>query len=359
MNKWNFDLDYLNYVVKKGNIMLQDKKLTNKTKKLITDDIKMFEGFINNCYDLPSEEGKYDDSYSFSKLKRIFLKEAFNHYNFLGDDLIDFIINLSEEQIFNDDWCFYSNILPFDKQVELTLETYSSVSSKLYNLAKKIILDESVSQIQVVNDLDASSYCHYSDIVKLPFLIVDPDETNNLFNHEIQHAIEDVLKLKVPSVFLELGSITLELLFNDTLFLKQNYLCIDDYNDRIEELSFHLKELHDYFKLLKKLKIYNFDVNNKEFINLLVSNVCVNVEDIKYYLIEKLNDCDYDLYMCYAFSCLKAIELREKINNSKCDILELLNSYYVKHFDFRIPKDKYKVYERYVDEMKQKTKRIK
>ena len=60
--------------------------------------------------------------------------------------------------------------------------------------------------------------------------------------------------------------------------------------------------------------------------------------------------------MRYLFSFLKAIELREaKINNPQAELLEpYIKS---KKFNFEIPQDSFRVYDRYIEEMNQKVKK--
>lgn len=354
MSKWNFNLDYLEETIKMGNKMLLDKKLSNKMRKKVIMDINVFKNFISGKYEVPSEKAIYDDNYSFIKLKKFFLKDAKEHYEFLGEELINFIINLKKEDIFNFDNFDFQNVLPVEKQMELTLENYKKISNDFYKCANELMIDDKVSQIQITHDAD--SYCYYSDIVKLPFLIINPSECNNILNHEVQHAIEIMLNLEIPTVFSELGSITLELLFNDKLFEYQNYLSGFDYYDRFDDMSCQLDDLSDYFHLLKKLKTYDFKPNKKEFMDLFSSSIGIKQNDIKLFLIDLLNDCEYDLDICYTLSFLKAIELREQVNNSNCNLMELLNQNYTK-FNFLIPNDGFKIYERYIDEMKQKTKK--
>jgi len=353
---YNFDMNYMNNVIKKGNKLLLNKNLSKMNKELIIDDINMFKRFINNNYEIIGGNSIYTKKDSFSKLRVDFLKEAKEHYEFLGESLIDYIIKIYKSNMFNYEQNNIEQIVPFEKQVELTLKNYKIVSPKLYEYAKKFIIDKSVSQIQVVNDINVSSFCHYSDIVKLPFVIINPNELSNIFNHEVQHALEDMLRLKVPNVYAELGSITLELLFNDRLYEEQNYLFESDYGDRLEDISFLLIQLCDYLQLLKRLKKYNFNLNNMEFKKLCSYYIGADEDKIYDYLTDVLNDCFYDSYMCYVLSFFKAIEIRKMHKNH--DVLDLLKMYYTKNFKFEIPKDGYKIYEKYVDEMKQKTKRI-
>lgn len=357
MNNWNFDIDYLNQVVKKGNELLKDEKLSHKKRKIIDKDIQVFKQFIKGDFSLPDEEVPHYDGLSYTKLKNLFLKDAKEHYEFLGKHLIDYIIKVYYEHIFKIENTYYERPLPFDKQVYLTLKNYNTVSSKLYEYAKKIVFNNSFSQIQLVDDSDYSSFCHYSEIVKNPFIIVDSEENNNIFNHELQHAIEDVLDLKIPTVYLELGSIELELLFNDTLFKEKNYLCSDDYGDRMEETDNILEELHLYLTLLKRLAKYDFKINNDGFIKVCSKSMRIYEEQVNEWLYDTLTNCNYDLYICYLMSYLKAIEIRENQYKYQGDVLHLLNQYYKPKPVLQIPEDGIEIYKRYVKEMNEKTKR--
>ena len=75
------------------------------------------------------------------------------------------------------------------------------------------------------------------------------------------------------------------------------------------------------------------------------------------FLKELVNNNDYDEYICYLLSYLKAIELRYISKKFDSDKSELLIPYIQKNnFNFNWNPDSFKIYENYVNEMYQKTK---
>lgn len=355
---WNFDKEFFKTVVSQGKETLNSNNLSRRKRQSLRIDIETFERFIQGDFDF-----KFSESYRISlpknidKLKEYILTKMAKQYKTLGKELIIWLIALSEENIFNIESYGNNNIseLTIDEQAELTIKNYEKNSHKYLEIVKKIICDKSIKQIQAA--IDVGSYCHHDSITGQSFVIVDQEGEACIFNHEIQHAVEMLYKYKTNPLFCELGPIYHELLFNDELYKSQGYLENGDYYFRIEEFDILLKSISEYLQVVLLFANKNFDISTNEFLNTFIDIEKIDPVLLEEYLREEVASSEKIEDMNYIFSFLKAIELKEK-NNNQTEFLE----HYIdrKKFNFNIPKDNFKVYERYIEEISQKTrKRIK
>jgi len=356
---WNFNKEFLRNVVNQGKETLKTNNLSRKRRQSLRIDIETFERFIQGDFEL-----KRPDSYRISlpknidKLKEYILTKMIKLYKTLGKDLIKWLMFLSEEQIFKEIKIEYGNFseIPLEEQVELTLKNYEKNSPIFLETAKNIILDKSINQIQVAEFMD--SYCHHDSITGQSFIIINPQEEPCIFNHEVQHAVEMLHKYPTSPLYCELGPIYHELLFIEELYQSKGYLKPGDYDFRIDDLAYLLHSIYFYFQILLRFENKNFDVTTDEFLKTFLHVEEIKSSELEVYLREEIATNEVIEDLNYILSILKAIELKEiksKPNNNQTNILESLIKR--KAFNFTIPKDNYKVYQRYIEEMEQKTKK--
>lgn len=359
--RWSFDNNFLIDTIKKGEEQLKSKELSRSKRKETQQDIETFKRYINGDFELQSENNRQVRlPKQKEKFKDYILKRMIKQYKTLGDETIKYIINLYEEEIFteNDDLCYETTELLLDYEAELIIKNYEKNSPKFLIPAKKIILDNSIKQIQ--SSQFASSYCHCDSITEQPYIIINPEDIPCIFNHEVEHAIEYLLGYSYNQLYGELGPIFYEMLFNEELYKKQGFLKSGDYYFRISEMYNLLDIVSSYFEILLLFKESNFDLSTEAFFQTFIDKKSINPSHLEDYLKEEIANEEILNDMCYLFSTLKAIELREQKINTPNNNNEILEPYITsKKFNFSIPKDGFKVYERYIEDMSQKVKRKK
>jgi len=356
MKKWQFDKQFLERNINEGIILLNDNELDKLERIIIKNDLKTLKQYLTG--DFESYNTSIKNFKSLEKLKKYVLIKAQNIYITLGKELIDWIIDLNNENPFYDIQDTKKTKISISKQVELTLKNYENNSKYLLNYAKQILSSQPTSQIQIIKDLEVGSYCHYSDIAKIPLILIDTTESPNTLNHETQHAIEYFLPYKTHEFFNELGAIYFELLFLDLLFNEQGFLYNGDYGERLQEVSYEINTLAEYFELIKIFAKYNFNIETKHFINLFEKYMFVEENKLIGFLNEEIASESIEYNILYLLSSLKAIELRNKNSILKTDSINILKPH-IKYpkFNFNIPDNYLKIYELYIEEMKQKTKK--
>lgn len=355
-DKWSFDKEYLRMVIAEGNRKLEKGSLSREERKSIKFDIETFNGFIMDNYE-SLEYSRKRVPKSIDRLKNYILRKMARQYKLLGEDLINWILDLAESEIFIDD--FSQNMentkLPLDEIADLTIKNYEKNSIKYLRYAREIILDDTVKQIQLVDSV--GSHCHHDDITNKSYILYDIEEPTCLLSHEVQHAIERLLQYPTNILYCELGSILFELLFNDELYKAKGYLHEGDFAYRITDSVDFLDSLYDYFQIMLFFASKNFDVSTEEFLDAFLTIGEINPDLLEDYLREEIASDERVEDMNYLFSYLKAIEVREIMNlkNKKEEVLET----YLKrrNFHFSKPKDEFRLYERYVGEMKQKVRK--
>ena len=356
--RFSFDKEDLRRNIELGKRKLQNNNLSRKMRQNIKIDIATFERFLKDDF-----EYKNDGCYEYStpsnidKLRDFILVKMQKQYNMLGYDIIKFIIELSEMRIFEENLATSNaTMLAMDEQIELLFKNYEKNSPKFLLPAKEIILDEKVHQIQIIEDED--SYCHYDSISGRSYLLINNTDAPCIFNHEVEHAIEEYFKYHTNYIYDELGAILNEMLFNEEIFKYKGYLLEGDFDFRLDEFGYLLKSISEYFKVLLFFAGKNFNVSTNEMIQAFVGSGVVSKKDIFEYLTEDIATNWVETQMGYLFSFLKALELRELFINSNTDSFYILERYLKsKKFVFRKPKDGYMLYERYIDDVKTKTRK--
>jgi len=357
--KYCFDKEHLLNAIKKGEHILQSGKLSFNRHRAIKQDIETFKRYLNGNFEMV-----YINSYNrvlpndFKGLKDYILGRMQKQYKILGKDLILWVMRLAQAEIFldNDELTLDTSDLSFESRIELTIKNYEKNSERALTVAKDILLDDTIKQIQLVDDF--GSYCYHADITKNSYLIIEREEIPCVLNHELEHCVERKLNYHPHMFYGELGSIYYEMLFNDELYKSRGYLVGPDVLSRIDEVGYLLETLYTYFKVMLLFASKNFDVSLKEFSQAFIEIDGVIPDLLEEYLREEIASDEILDNMNYLFSFLKAIELREKriiTNSSQFNILD----HYLKlqYCYFGIPSDGFSVYDRYMEEMSQKVRK--
>lgn len=353
---WNFNKQFIKEVISKGYVLLDDPKLPKIAKKSIKTDISTFTRFINGNFELKDFVAK--PPHDVEKLKSYILTRMQYQYKTLGEDLINWTRDLCCEGIFKLNGKNNNTDLSIDDQAELTIENYSKNSRRFLTIAKPVLSDEIIRQIQITPELKNTSYCYNDEITDLPYLIINPKQAPWILNHETQHAIEAIKKYDSHRLYGELGSIFFELLFNDVLYKNQGYLLQGDYGIRQKDTEKTLLMLYNYFQIMLNFKARNFDVPTdvfqQEFLKICNSN---EENDLINFLRTEIAPPDIVDDMTYLYSYFKAIELREELLTHKQDSAYLLEPYIkTKKFNFTPNTESFSTYKRFTEEMKEKSK---
>lgn len=349
INKWGYDLNVLKKGIENGKKLLQKTTLKKSQIEHIQKEILILEGFLQGNYNV--EDPKEKTIYTFKELKIATLNQMKNIYYTLGPELINWLIILREEGIFNEYYHFNDDLVPIETQLEYTLKNYELHSKILLPYAKDLFYNNP-THIQIKEYFECTSYCEYFKILDKSLLLIDPTEEGFILNHETEHYIERSMKLPNNDPYLELGSIYFELLFNDLYYEKEGVLipC------KIEDAEVDLDMLVDYLIVIKKFAQTNFQVSNEDFKNIIVEKLQVIPEEIKEYLQEGIENDYMEDNIIYLISLLKAIELRNITLTSKQDSFDILNPFLSnKKLIFNPSKKLFKIYEDYVEEIKQKS----
>lgn len=359
MKKYMFNSAYLEKNIIRGISLLNNSELTEKERKVLNDDIDRLEMFLK-CSFISSKVNETSKKIeSISELKESILNKMKDIYNTLGIKVFYFIYELNDANVFNNIYCIDNTLLSIEEQEEITIKNYEKNSKYFLKFAKEIFSNKPSNKIQVVNNLFYSSFCYYSDLLMHPLIVVDPNEDIFILNHEVQHGIEALNQYDISKPFLELGPIFFELLFTDEFFSEKHYLTSKTYQSRINDTNFYIKIISNYFKAIEIFSKNNFDISNEYFIKVLTETMGIKQNNLIKFLNEMNNSDDYEEYICYLLSHLKAIELRHISKSYSGDVSEILIPYIQKNkFNFNINKDSIKIYEDYVKEMNQKAKKF-
>lgn len=355
--KWSFDQQFIKDVIDKGYVLLEDPKLTKSKKKNIRIDINKFQNFLRGEFEItPSTQNL---PHNIEQLKRVILKKMQDQYKTLGPELILWTMDLCYQEIFKQQGRKTKTKLSIDDQAELTLENYRTNAKDFSQTAEQILSPSIIRQVQEVPDLEDTSYCYFDEITELPFLIVNPKQAPWALNHETEHAVEELKKLEAHRYFHELGPILLELLFNDTLYKNQGFLRKGDYADRIEDSEETLRKLYRYFDVMLMFSQTNFQVPTDVFLEEF-GNLCYasDEEGVIDFIREEVDPSEMVDEMAYLYSYLRAIELREQIQDGKQDTVQLLEQHLLsKKFTFKPTEETFATYKRFTKEMKEKTRK--
>ena len=357
VSKWQLDKKFMEDVISKGYVLLDDSKLSKTTKKDIRTDIKTFNRFLEGDFEYkPTIVTK--PPHDIEKLKTYILRRMENQYHNLGEEIILWTMDLYCEEIFKPKGRNEKTFLTLDEQVDTTIETYSDHSKSFLKIAKLILSNDIIKQIQEVSGMKKTSYCYYDEITGLPYLILNPKEAPWITTHETQHAVEEIRKLEGHRFFSELGPIFMELLMNDTLYKNQGFLNVGDFKDRMLDTKEQLLTMFNYFDIMLSFACMNFDVPTDVFIKEF-QEVCEeeDEETLIKLLREEIVPTDIEEDMSYLYSYLNAIELREQVQSTNQDCAYILEPYLkTRKFAFTPSKEKFDIYRRFNEEMTSKVK---
>lgn len=361
--KWQFDREFLIKTINEGQLILKDPKTHKQQKPLIQADINDFNNFLNNNFN-SSQNDTSTPPKDIEKLKSYILRKMQNQYKTLGEDVIRWAITLSAENIFDitgttKNFKKKKSAISIEEQAELTLKNYKEHSKLYYEIAKHIIKIENPSQIQLITkSKKPASYCRHNFINHIPFIIINENDESWALNHEVQHAIEEIINYETPYFYDELGATYFELLFSDELYKHQGKISMNEYKDKIITTDRLIATNAIYFITMLEFARKNFDITTNDFINAFSQNYGINPKKTIKLLRNQIATDSIDEDINYVFSYLKAIELREKTTERKIDSAEILEPYInQQNFHFNIPEDKNKPYERFIEEVKAKTKK--
>ncbi len=352
---WTLDEKFIAEVIKRGYTLLEDDRLPKSKRKSIKTDLDTFIRFQNGDFEnksgiIPKPPRNID------KLKNYILKRMKAQYDELGEELILWTMDLYFEKIFEIRGRCQKTKLTIDEQKEITLENYDKNSKLHLKIARPILSDDIIRQVQNVPYLDSSSYCYYDEITTLPFIIVDAMQAPWILNHETEHAVEEIKKISGTKYYSELGPILFELLFNDILYKNQGFLNKGDYSDRMIDTEETLVRLVRYFDVMLTFKQHNFEVPTDLFLREF-SDVCDldTEEGLKDFLREEIAPADIVDDMTYMYSYLKAIELREKHNPNEDFSYAITPHIKSKKINFTPSENSFEIYRNFTREMQEKT----
>lgn len=355
-DKWYFDKSFLAEAIKQGKEKLNREKLSRRKCQELRADIETFERYIKGNFKLePASTYKLSFPKNRDKFKDYILTRMIKQYKVIGEETIRWVIRLYEERIFESVIGSSGGTeLSLQERAELTIKNYEKNSPRFLMPAKSIILDDTVKQIQAVEFY--SSCCHHDSITGLSYLIINSSDEPCIFNHEVEHAIEVAFKFPTNPLYYELGPIYYEMLFNEELYKSRGRLESSDFDFRLDEMKYLLNVISSYFEIMLLFKKKNFNISTDEFIKTICQIKSIKPSFIEGYLKEEIANDNVIIDIRYLLSFLKAVELREvKINNPQAELLEpYIKS---KKFNFEIPQDGFKVYDRYIEEMNQKVKK--
>lgn len=356
MNKWEFDKKYLQDIINRAEILMKKKKLPKNKKIEITDDIEMLLSFLEDDYKIYDDTEPLEETgLTFKQLKEKSLRKMETDYKQLGKKFVNWIIALFEEDIFYPCDEFEQTSLSIDEQAEFTIKNYERNSRALRKMAKNFIYKKPTT-IQCVDSPD--SYCNFCGITQEPFLVINPNESCFIFNHELAHGLEYLIGFNRTPYYTELGAIFSELLFLDTFSYKNGSLKTGDFELRINEAYESLEDIVDYFMILKALSKKDFKVTDEEFKDILINEGNVRDDKINEYLYYDVIVSDGILNaMNYLFSFLKAIELRKKVIESKSDALDVVAEYLIPKFRFNPQTENFDMYANYIEEMHKRVRK--
>lgn len=356
INVGHFDRKFLKETREKGIRLLKEEVLPSSVFKAIKEDVEMYTRFLIGDFNLVKEPilGFSD----IDTLKTYLLLTMAEHYKLFGPDVLKWVINLNDEQIFESNE-FPSRLCDIStyEQAENTLQLYRKYNKKFYEQAMEIYSYKSVCQVQEDYGLTSSSWCCFCSISGLPLLIINPMEDPTVLCHETQHGAEFMMGFNTHELYKELGAITFELLALEQLTKKRGFLYPTDYFDRINDTANTLPLLSKYFELILDFSKDNFNIPTNDFIFKACSKFSKNENTIHEFLEKELVDNIINNRLRYFFSHLKAIELREEILINKEVGMERLDGFLRdSKFKFTPPKNGVKVYEKHIRGLEQKSR---
>ena len=360
MNKWSFDEKHLKAAIKKGQLLLTKRTISDSTKDRIKEEISVFERWLNGDYSYPYSDSvrsvnNSDEKYSFDELKKLIMHEVKICGSCFGNGYISLIEKINDNDLFAIPKC-KEEIISLDEQADVTMKTYEKYSPVcLYDAAKTIILPEK-PHIHVLDNDDILSYSYGSNhILNEGFVVLNPNEGNGILNYYVQEGIETLIPFGYSLEYIDLGPTLFQLLFHDKLFEEKGIKYSTDYYELISKFRENLVDIMPVLKMYQATRSSKeFEITDEMFIELCnMYFETDNLEQVYSIVHKKLNDYSIDLIL----SVLYAMDLREKILNEDIDALHALDFinpdylYTKKSIDY-----KYSVYEKYMDTVKNRCK---
>lgn len=352
MRKWQFDQDTIKDAIESGKRYLIDNSLSDEYKLEIIDDIYRFKKFLDGDFELTHKIKKL----SKVELKDNILKTMKKHYKLFNKNLINWLVGLEQSQIFCSGEEVPAFSLSIDDAANYTLQNYKQNSPIFYNYAYELLKNKKIHLIHET-PLYSTSYCFFSSILQIPFIVVGSNDEASSLNHEIQHGIEYFLGIVNNPFYNEFGPIYFESMFNDNLYNQYGGPALAGTLNRIYDTNKFLEIAKCYFYAMNIFAVHNFEINEDLFFETF--QCITNLSDDK--LIDFLNneivEDEITEILCYLFSFLKAIEIRRLEHNHNFEARYKFNQLlYGQRFRFKTPKDGFQIYKDFVDEIKTKTR---
>ena len=350
MSKWNFNQELLEIAIEKGQSFLLSSGLSKQDKRDIKSDIKRFQLFLAGDFD-DIERKRYQNM---PYLKNNILSGMKKMEKVLSPELRTWLINLCMAKLFEVDNEIPIFNMDFDEISRETLKNYKKYAPVLYNFAHFMLKRKNPGLIQSAA-LNTSSYCFYSDILRLPFMVIDPLDDASSLNHEMEHGIEYLINANQHPFYGEFGPIYFEMLFCDGLYNKYGQSSLAMHLTRMDDATNQLNILTVYLCAMRIFAKHNYEVSDQLFLETFANLKNINNEKLLIFLNDEIVNVNIVETINYLLSFLRSIEVREltmKDNNMAGVIFN--DTLFKNRFKFHIPDDNYKLYERYVSEIKQK-----
>lgn len=352
MGKWQFNKDFLQETIDTGKRFLLDESLSRKERLEITSDIRRFQRFIDDDFEIIKRKRRL----SFENAKKNILKSMKKYYKVFGKDLRNWFIELAQSQIFSYDQDTPIMILSTDEMVIETLANYQTNAPIFYSCAKEILFNKKLNLIQEAI-IDSSSYCFYSDILRLPFIVIDQLDEAYVLNHEIEHGIEYFMGTPTHHLYSEFGPLYFESLFNDRLYPKHGRQAVGGALNRIKDTNEFLTVLSVYLYAMSVFAHHNFEVDDELFKQTFMDVTNLDEDILLDFLNDEIVEIEITETLGYLFSFLKAVEVRDyKLRNNTEGNYMFNDILFSKKFKFKPPVDGFDPYIRFVEEAKQKVK---
>lgn len=345
--KWGFDQKEIAKYITILEKLLTKENLSQEKIETINLNLQTLKFYQNKNYNM---ETFSPDKETFQSLKEKTLEDMQALYYLLKDDLLNWLIELRNTNIFATSFQFKNYFVPIETQIKYTLKNYEKHSKILLPPTKKLFFNK--SQFQLVKNVEYSSYYINLSTIKKAFFVINPNEAGCILNHEIEHYLEGKLMNIKNDIYLELGSIYFELLFTDIYYQEENKFL----KSRVENINDDLEEIIEYIEIIKEFKKHDFQISDELFIETFIKYKEVIPEEINEYLQEEI-DFNYMIEtFIYFLSFLKALELRKITESTKEDSFNLLKPFLTSQsLSFAKTNEQFYTYESYINEVKQKT----
>lgn len=352
MKKWQFDESTIKDAINAGNRFLLDKSISKKQRREIITDINRFQAFLNGDFELTKRKKELQGVH----LKNNILKSMKKHSKLFKHDLISWLIGLEQSGIF-----FRSDELPpfkidINDAANYTLDNYRYNAPLFHNYAYELLKNKKINLIHETQ-LNFSSYCFYSDILQLPFIVIGTDDEASALNHEIQHAIEYLLGISTNHYYSEFGPIYFETLFNDHLYNQYGNISLSANLNRIYDTKKQLEIIKCYLYCMCIFSYNNFDVDDNFFFETFQEITGLQGKELTDFLNEEILEQELNETLSYLFSFLKAIEIRSLELKNDMEAKRKFNQIlYSRRFSFKKPQNGFQVYKDFVEEIKEKAR---